>query len=224
MASLLLRTRGCHALRMRFPVQLGSKITTASPSLQAYQAQRSLTNTAILRNATPRSPRVRTKYDSRGVSKPAPPSSPSPPPPPTQETYTVLGGQETTIATGNLTVGGIIGVCATIFVYHIYNARQYQSNLPEMSQKAKKRIESFTKHMFLSLRNWEEGRWWTTITSAFTHVGLFHFGANMFGVWFLGRGLCGLLGPASFSLIYLGSGIAGNLLQLYVLTGSEYID
>lgn len=43
------------------------------------------------------------------------------------------------------------------------------------------------KHMMdnwtISIRNLEEGRWWTLVSAAFSHIDLMHLGVSMFGLW-----------------------------------------
>lgn len=55
------------------------------------------------------------------------------------------------------------------------------------------------------------GDWWRLITPIFLHIGLAHFAYNSLIVYFLGMELEGLIGPLRFFLLYLGSGVLGNL-------------
>ena len=55
-----------------------------------------------------------------------------------------------------------------------------------------------------------DGAWWTTITSAFTHVDALHIGFNMMALYFLGPILEQALGATRFLAVYLLSALAGS--------------
>lgn len=55
------------------------------------------------------------------------------------------------------------------------------------------------------------GAVWQLLTSAFTHVDIWHIGVNMLAVWFLGPQLEMVLGRARFLALYLLSALAGSL-------------
>ncbi len=54
-----------------------------------------------------------------------------------------------------------------------------------------------------------DGEWWRLITSAFLHANLIHLFFNMVFLWWFGRPLENLIGPARFIGIYLVSALAG---------------
>lgn len=56
----------------------------------------------------------------------------------------------------------------------------------------------------------------TLITSMFLHANIVHIALNMYALYVFGSMLEKGLGPARFMLIYMASGIAGNLLSLIV--------
>jgi rhomboid protease GluP len=58
------------------------------------------------------------------------------------------------------------------------------------------------------------GQWWRLLTATFVHVGLLHIATNMWCLWNLGLLGEPLLGPAGLIMVYLITGIAGNLLSL----------
>jgi rhomboid protease GluP len=58
------------------------------------------------------------------------------------------------------------------------------------------------------------GEWWRLLTATFVHVGLLHIATNMWCLWNLGLLGEPLLGPAGLIVVYLITGIAGNLLSL----------
>ncbi len=62
----------------------------------------------------------------------------------------------------------------------------------------------------------QDGQWWRLFTALFIHFGLIHLGLNMFALWDIGRLVERLLGPTRFVLLYLGSGVIGNLVSLVV--------
>ncbi|KAG9204616.1 hypothetical protein G6514_000400 [Epicoccum nigrum] len=79
-------------------------------------------------------------------------------------------------------------------------------------------MDNFKKHMqnwTMNLRDVKNGYWWQTVTCMFSHGGFMHLGFNMLTFWSLGRMLCAMpVTPGQFTLVVLGSGLAGNLLWL----------
>ncbi|WP_461866924.1 rhomboid family intramembrane serine protease [Thermococcus sp.] len=61
------------------------------------------------------------------------------------------------------------------------------------------------------------GAWWQLITAMFVHVGLLHIALNMFFLYQLGSQLENLFGGKVLLIIYLISGLVGNLLTLLFL-------
>ncbi len=68
----------------------------------------------------------------------------------------------------------------------------------------------------------KDGEWWRLATAMFLHFGLLHLAINMVALVEAGRFVERFLGPARFLLLYLGSGLAGNLLSL-VMQGDRGI-
>ncbi len=62
----------------------------------------------------------------------------------------------------------------------------------------------------------QDGQWWRLATAMFLHFGLVHLVLNMWALWDVGRLMEALLGPLRFAGLYLGAGVAGNLLSLVV--------
>lgn len=54
------------------------------------------------------------------------------------------------------------------------------------------------------------GAYWQLLTSQFAHAALFHVGANMLALYFLGPPIEQTLGRARFLAVYLGSGLVGS--------------
>jgi membrane associated rhomboid family serine protease len=59
-------------------------------------------------------------------------------------------------------------------------------------------------------------RLWTLLSSMFMHGGWFHFLGNMLYLWIFGDNVEDAFGHILYPLVYLGSGIAGSLLQVVV--------
>lgn len=57
-------------------------------------------------------------------------------------------------------------------------------------------------------------QWWRLLTATFVHVGLLHIATNMWCLWNLGLLGEPLLGPIGLIVVYLITGVAGNLLSL----------
>jgi len=55
-----------------------------------------------------------------------------------------------------------------------------------------------------------QGDWWRLITSAFLHVSLIHIAFNMLFLWWFGRPLEYVVGPARFIGIYIVSALAAS--------------
>ncbi len=60
-----------------------------------------------------------------------------------------------------------------------------------------------------------QGDVWTLLSSAFTHLDLFHIGLNMLALYVLGPRLEVLLGRARFLALYLVSALAGSALVMW---------
>ncbi len=60
-----------------------------------------------------------------------------------------------------------------------------------------------------------DGEWWRLLTSMFMHYGLLHLAFNMWALYQAGHFVERLLGRASFTLLYLASGLAGGLASIF---------
>jgi membrane associated rhomboid family serine protease len=56
-----------------------------------------------------------------------------------------------------------------------------------------------------------DGAYWQLLTSAFTHVEIWHIAVNMLSLWILGPQLETILGRTRFVALYLVSGLAGSV-------------
>lgn len=68
----------------------------------------------------------------------------------------------------------------------------------------------------------QDGQWWRLATAMFLHFGIVHLGLNMWALWDVGRLMERLLGHWRFAVLYLGSGVLGNLLSL-VMQGNQAV-
>lgn len=62
----------------------------------------------------------------------------------------------------------------------------------------------------------QDGQWWRLLTAQFVHFGILHLGMNMWALWDVGRLVERLYGRTRFLLLYLASGIVGNVVSLVV--------
>lgn len=65
-----------------------------------------------------------------------------------------------------------------------------------------------------------EGQWWRLFTAMFVHFGIQHLGSNMISLWFIGASAERILGKWQMLVLYLISGLAGNILTLITELGS----
>ncbi len=63
---------------------------------------------------------------------------------------------------------------------------------------------------------WKYGWWWQLISSMFMHVSIIHFLFNMFWLWILGTQYERMFGGESLLFTYIVSGLAGNLMTLFL--------
>ena len=68
----------------------------------------------------------------------------------------------------------------------------------------------------------QDGQWWRLGSAMFLHFGVIHLTLNMWALWDVGRLVERLYGRWRFALLYLASGVAGNLLSL-VLQGNKAV-
>jgi rhomboid protease GluP len=62
----------------------------------------------------------------------------------------------------------------------------------------------------------KDGEWWRLGTAMFLHFGLVHLAMNMWALWDGGRLVERLYGSGRFAIIFICSGLTGNLLSLIV--------
>ena len=105
---------------------------------------------------------------------------------------------------------GLIGVNTAVFGYVVYTKMQAEQGYQE-------NLINFMKHFTLNLTEVKHGRWYQTVTSVFTHTGLFHYLGNMVSFYFLAQFLATspLITPGRFLVIALGSGLSGSAYFLF---------
>ena len=66
---------------------------------------------------------------------------------------------------------------------------------------------------------------WRLVTYMFLHGGIFHILFNMLWLWWMGRAVEQTLGPRTFTVIYMGAGIGGALIDVVVaqFLGINYV-
>jgi rhomboid protease GluP len=62
-----------------------------------------------------------------------------------------------------------------------------------------------------------QGEYWQLFTSMFVHFGFLHIIFNMFALYYFGRLNETAFSTRSYLMIYLGSGLLGNVVSLYML-------
>lgn len=105
----------------------------------------------------------------------------------------------------------IIATCAGVLFWRGYKEADVTNH---GSKSARRDLNWYSNNMILSLRNMREGRWWTTVTSAFAHTDLLHLGVNMLALYSFGNNIVYLAGAKRFALLYLGSAAVGSLAQI----------
>jgi rhomboid protease GluP len=62
----------------------------------------------------------------------------------------------------------------------------------------------------------QDGQWWRLATAMFIHFGVLHLAMNMWALWDGGNFVERLYGSGRFVALYAASGLAGNLVSLYI--------
>ena len=97
-----------------------------------------------------------------------------------------------------------IGICCAGCAFSNY-AEKYEP----------KYLDSITKHAVCSLRNIREGRYYTLLTSSFTHLSPIHLAVNMFALKNLGPFIVSSFGPGTFLVLWAGGSLACDTASLY---------
>jgi membrane associated rhomboid family serine protease len=121
------------------------------------------------------------------------------------------GDQQNRIPKENIIVGAIIGGCVGITSWHYLTV----NNAKKGARTALLSLREFRKRMVLSWRNINDGRYYTLLTSTFTHVSSMHLLVNMMALWGFGRMSIGVFGVPQFAVLWVGSALVGGAAELY---------
>ena len=103
---------------------------------------------------------------------------------------------------GESALYGLLGANAAVFALWQLAASNNSSALRRFMAM------NFVTSEDIVLRGW---RVHTLLTSAFSHVELFHLGSNCLALYFFGRGVAGSLGGAGLLRLYVAGGVVGSL-------------
>lgn len=95
----------------------------------------------------------------------------------------------------------LISVMVAIFLLEIYLGYAY----------GEKAVSALFQNYGFSLAGFLSGNWWTPLTSIFLHASPEHLLLNMFAFYFFGRVVEQQLGWKKMLLIFIGTGIAGDV-------------
>lgn len=76
------------------------------------------------------------------------------------------------------------------------------------------RIQPRALYIFYFIPGLWDSSPWTFVTSTFLHAGFWHLAFNMYALWIIGQALEPALGKTRFAVLYLLSGIGGNVAVL----------
>ena len=107
-------------------------------------------------------------------------------------------------------VPGLMVSCIGVFGW-VYVT---QNSARNGSRSAMKQLSQYRDNMVLSLRNIQEGRYWTTITSIFAHGSPLHLIVNMMALYSFGSILSTSLGTFKFATLFFGSGLMGAMANI----------
>ncbi|KAH9963176.1 hypothetical protein BC827DRAFT_1129057 [Russula dissimulans] len=111
----------------------------------------------------------------------------------------------------NYIVLGILGLNGVVFAAWSYATPYMQVGVPPSARWLKRwLLDNFIN----SYENIRRGRFWTLVTSSFSHAQPGHALVNGFTFWFLAPTALAVLGNAHFLMLYLGSGVFANLASL----------
>lgn len=124
-----------------------------------------------------------------------------------------------------LRVVGVATLCADVYVFSRWHYRPKVDRdpndtsgqaPPEDPRKLRQHLQDMDRHWTASLRNLGEGRWYTLVTSAFSHADPMHLAANVWGLVQVYR-MMRFLGAGAPRVVALGLGsaVAGNAAYLW---------
>jgi len=114
---------------------------------------------------------------------------------------------------GTIVMSTIVGTCIGVYVYGAHLTTMDQVYHTKATREA---LDKFRRVFIHTLKSWDEGRYYTILTSAFMHSSLPHLGLNMLAIWGFGRLFISVYGLPSFLGLYFGSAIASGVVQTYI--------
>lgn len=67
-----------------------------------------------------------------------------------------------------------------------------------------------SENFLVSAESVASGRWWTVLTTVFSHADASHLLFNLFGLWVFGSAVEQVTGPVKFAVLYVLCGLAGS--------------
>jgi membrane associated rhomboid family serine protease len=120
--------------------------------------------------------------------------------------YSSYGYYDSTSNYGQNALWLILGINTAVFATWNY----------AQSTKDGKLLKFLNDNFLCSWSNINIGRWWTSVTSAFSHINVAHFAFNMIGFWSFGNAiLFAGWGAGTICGVYLGGAIVGSVAWLY---------
>lgn len=117
-------------------------------------------------------------------------------------------GPQRQYAANRFLLKGFVGINVVVFGYSQYVRAQAHQGFTD-------NFKQYYLNMTMNLRDVKNGAYWQPFTSMFAHGDIMHIAFNMFTFWSLGSMLCAMpVTPGQFTLIVLGSGLAGSLFWL----------
>jgi len=109
---------------------------------------------------------------------------------------------------GSIVIWGILGINAAVFLVWNFAASNIKMGNPSI-------YITMRRHFLQSAQNLREGRYWTLLTSCFSHQDTFHFLFNSIALYTIAPTVLAALGNARFVGFYLASGVISNLFSHY---------
>ncbi|MCB9680421.1 MAG: rhomboid family intramembrane serine protease [Alphaproteobacteria bacterium] len=72
-------------------------------------------------------------------------------------------------------------------------------------------LNLMTDHFLVSPASWADGRYWTLLTSAFSHASIAHLAFNLLALWVFGSEVERVVGARAFVHLYVAGGIVASL-------------
>ncbi|KAL8812639.1 MAG: hypothetical protein Q9223_004903 [Gallowayella weberi] len=106
-----------------------------------------------------------------------------------------------------------IGLCILGYAYNLFADSQVEK------KKNFRHRDFIDKNLIFSQRNYDAGRWWTTVTYSFMHSWTLHFGMNMVVLSSFGPLSVALFGLPATAALWLGGSVSANKLSMI---GEDY--